>query len=280
MSDFPALPPAPGAVPALVAHPAPLGPGARVQEYQVQRMLGRGGFGLTYLAHDTHLDLPVALKEFFPAETARRLANGQVAAWTDDGHAQEGFRAGLVRFLDEARTLATFRHPHIVRVLRFFEANGTGYIVMEYEAGLPLHQWMPRQAPLTREALLRIMLPLLDGLEAVHAAGFLHRDVKPDNILVRRDGSPVLLDFGAAGRVNDGVPGRSVSVSPGFAAPEQYGSTHGEGPWTDVYAMGGVMYWMATGAKPPEAPDRLPEDRMPPAYGRALRACSGCRCWR
>lgn len=265
MSDLPDSPAENGAAPLQVAHPPALRPGTSVQEYQVQRTLGSGGFGLTYLARDTHLDQPVALKEFFPAESARRLANGDVAPWTEDDHAQEAFRAAFARFHDEARTLAALRHPHVVRVLRFFEAHGTGYIVMEYEAGLPLRQWAPRQAPLTREALLRIVLPLLDGLEAAHAAGFLHRDVKPDNILVRPDGSPVLLDFGAAGRVNDAAPARSATVSPGFAAPEQYGSTQGEGPWTDVYAMGAVMYWLATGTKPPEATDRLAEDRMPPA---------------
>lgn len=261
MSDLPASPPATGA--------SPLRPGARVKEYQIQRTLGSGGFGLTYLARDTHLHLPVALKEFFPAETARRLANGQVAPWTEDCHAHAAFHAGLARFLDEARTLASFRHAHIVRVLRYFQANGTGYIVMEYEAGLPLRQWVARQAPLAREALLGIVLPLLDGLDAVHAAGFLHRDIKPENILVRPGGSPVLLDFGAAGRVNDAPTVRPAIVSPGFAAPEQYDGTHNQGPWTDVYAIGAVMYWMATGAKPAEAIARQPDDPMAPATRRA-----------
>lgn len=257
-----------------MGHVRPLPTGARVQEYEIQRVLGGGGFGLTYLARDAHLDLPVALKEFFPAETAQRRNDGRVALWTDDAFTQDAYQAGLARFLDEARTLATFRHAHIVRVLRYFQANGTAYIVMEYEAGLPLNQWVPRHAPLTRDALLAVVMPLLDGLEAVHAAGFLHRDVKPDNVLVRPGGSPVLLDFGAAGRVN-ATPARAEIVSPGFASPEQYDGTGSQGPWTDVYSLGAVMYWMVTGCKPAEAPARRVADRMPPATGRAPAAVYG-----
>ena len=119
---------------------------------------------------------------------------------------QEQYDWGLERFLDEARALATFRHPNIVRVLRYFRENGTAYIVMEYESGLSLKRWVPQNAPLSQRALLSIVYPLLDGLEAVHKTGFLHRDIKPDNIYVRADGTPVLLDFGAARRVI-GQPG-------------------------------------------------------------------------
>lgn len=240
---------------------AALRPGERVEEYEIQQVLGGGGFGITYLARDTHLDLPVALKEYYPGELVARGPDGRVTPRTREGEAHHGFELGLQRFVDEARALATFRHPNIVRVLRYFRALGTAFIVMEYESGESLKRWLPHHGPLDEAGLLSIVLPLLDGLEAVHGAGFLHRDIKPDNIYVRADGSPVLLDFGAARRVlADGE--MTNIVSPGFAPFEQYHSQGEQGPWTDIYSLGAVMYWMVTGRKPLEAAARIQSDGM------------------
>jgi len=259
MSDPPATP-----------QPAPpdgrvalsLKPGHAILEYAVEQTLGGGGFGITYRARDANLNLAVALKEYLPADLATRDAGGKVQPLGDVFEAQ--FRLGLENFLEEARALATFRHPNIVRVLRYFPANGTAYIVMEYESGISLKHWRPRQPALDRTSLLGLVLPLLDGLEVVHQAGFLHRDIKPDNIYMRADGSPVLIDFGSARRT---VVGRDLTsiISPGFAPFEQYHSRGNQGPWTDLYSLAAVMYWLVSGAKPMESASRLKKDTMVPA---------------
>ena len=236
----------------------------RINEYEIERPLGGGGFGITYLARDGNLNLPVAIKEYFPADLALRGANHTVLVRTGQADVREQYDWGLERFLDEARALATFRPPHIVRVLRYFRDNGTAYIVMEYESGLPLKRWVPQNAPLTQRSLLGIVRPLLDGLEQVHRAGFLHRDIKPDNVYVRADGSPVLLDFGSARRVVANTELTNI-VSPGFAPFEQYHSQGHQGPWTDIYSLGAVMYWMVTGRKPMESAARVRDDAMLPA---------------
>ncbi len=225
-------------------------------------MLGGGGFGLTYLAHDINLELPVALKEYYPGDLATRSADSSVHVRAAEGASQ--FTWGLERFLDEARALASFRHPNIVRVLRYFKENGTAYIVMEYETGDPLKRWLARQSSLDQQGLLNIVYPLMDGLEAVHKLKFLHRDIKPDNIYIRADGSPVLLDFGAARRVTANRDMTNI-ISPGFAPFEQYHSQGNQGPWTDIYSLGAVMYWMVTGHKPLESASRIKQDKMPSA---------------
>ncbi len=240
-------------------------PGYQLQEYAIKAVLGSGGFGITYLAHDSNLQYQVAIKEYLPSGVATRISGQTVCPIT---HHEEGeYRQGLARFLGEARVLANFRHHNIVRVTRFFEANNTAYMVMEYEKGESLRQWSKNHTPLEEETLLKMLLPLLDGLETVHQAGVLHRDIKPANIYVRdADGSLVLLDFGAA-RYASGSTSHSLTsmVTPGYAPFEQYHTRGAQGPWSDIYALGGVLYWMVTGQRPHEAPARIKVDSMPSA---------------
>ena len=243
-----------------VAHA--LNPGHTIMEYVVEKTLGGGGFGITYLARDGNLNLPVAIKEYLPTDLAMRAADGNVQIL---GSAlQDQFKWGLERFLDEARVLAAFHHPNIVRALRYFSANGTAYIVMEFESGESLKKWLPRQNALNQSALLKLINPLLDGLEIIHKAGYLHRDIKPDNIYIRTDNSPVLIDFGSARSTSSDRELTSI-VSPGFAPFEQYQSKGNQGPWTDLYSLAAVMYWMVTGQKPASSIERMKKDILVPA---------------
>ena len=236
--------------------------GHTINEYRIDKVLGIGGFGLTYLATDTNLSLQVALKEYLPAELAVRDADGQIRAASEND--RPTFDWGLARFLDEARTLATFRHSNIVRVMRFFQANQTAYMVMEFVEGAQLSDWVKTNRPVSQQALLSIIRPLAEGLGVIHAAGYLHRDVKPGNIYMRQDGSPVLLDFGAA-RAQKTNSEMTAVVSPGYAPVEQYSESSDQGPWSDLYALGGVMYWLVTGNKPVDATARIRHDPQVPA---------------
>jgi len=238
--------------------------GTSLQEYNIEWTLGIGGFGITYLALDTNLEAEVAIKEYFPSDMCARESGGKVRIKTPDE--EEAFKEGLDKFLKECRTLANFKHANVVRVSRFFQANNTAYMVMEYESGESFKDWLASRKTIDEALLLKMILPLLDGLDVVHKAGFLHRDIKPANIFVRQDDSMVLLDFGAA-RHAVGTRSRSLTtiVTPGYAPFEQYHSHGKQGPWTDLYAFGGMMYWVITGAKPVEAPARIKTDAMVPA---------------
>lgn len=231
-----------------------------VLEYRIERLLGVGGFGLTYLATDGNLNLNVALKEYLPGDIAQRAADQSIIPTSPD--TAEDFSWGKRRFLDESRTLASFRHPNIVRVMRFFEANGTAYMVMEYVSGAPLPDWVKARRPLVEAQVAALAGPLLDGLEVVHKAGYTHRDIKPSNIYIRDDGSPVLLDFGSARQKSDEL---TAIVSPGYAPFEQYHSNGKQGPWSDLYAFAGVLYWLVTGERPLEAAARVRKDTLAPA---------------
>lgn len=236
--------------------------GSTLVEYQVEAVLGVGGFGITYLCRDTHLDKQVAIKEYFPTDLVVRALDGGVVALNPE--CEEHYRLGLQRFVHEARTLAKFSHPHIVRVNRFFETNATGYMVMDYEDGQSLHQSLRNGTSFDESRITMLLAPLLDGLKAVHNAGFLHRDIKPSNIFLRTNGTPVLLDFGSARQVTASATKALTSiVTPGFAPLEQYTADGKQGPWTDLYAMGGVLFRVISGENPPDAVSRLKADTVP-----------------
>ncbi len=235
-------------------------------KYLIERVIGAGGFGITYAAHDIGLNITVALKEYYPADFGTRDNTMSVRPKNDqDRDLFERLRQSFVR---EARTLAQFKHPSIVRVLSVFESHGTAYMVMEFEEGSSLKAWLQGLGRLpTQEELDGIVRPLLDALDVLHKASFLHRDIAPDNIILRRDMSPVLLDFGAARRVmaesNSQLTG---IIKQGYSPQEQHASDGKlQGPWTDIYALGATLYHATTGSPPLEAMARMLEDTMVPA---------------
>jgi serine/threonine protein kinase len=253
--------------------------------YRIARIVGAGGFGITYEAEDINLNTTVALKEYFPFDFGDRDSTMSVRPKSERHLAT--FEWGRSNFLSEARTLARFEHPSIVRVTRVFEANATAYMVMRFERGQSFESWLTSLGrPPTQEELDRIADFLLDALELMHAANFLHRDIAPDNVIIRPDGSPVLLDFGSARRA---VAERSRLltgiVKAGFSPHEQYASdSRLQGPWSDLYALGGTFYKAVTGRAPEEATLRAIDDHMPPAARSAvgdyrpgfLRAIDAC----
>ena len=229
--------------------------GYRLHWFQIESILGVGGFGITYLARDGNLKRSVAIKEFLPSDLSVRREDSSVEPVSENE--SEVFRWGLDRFLSEARTMARFQHPNIVGVHSVFEANNTAYMVMEYEQGRSLGTVLREPDSCREENLRALLMPLLDGLEQVHEAGFVHRDIKPNNLFVRDDGSPVVLDFGSA-RQALGVETRTLTslVTPGFAPFEQYNATREgdkQGPWTDIYALGATLYRAVTGKGPVDA---------------------------
>jgi len=232
--------------------------GTRIGPYEVVEELGSGGFGITYKAYDHRLQTHVAIKEYLPVEFAVREADTITVSPRNDSVSKD-YRFGLEGFLAEARTLAQFRDARIVRVNQFLEANGTAYLVMDYEEGESLSELLKKnQSELSEADVLRVMIPILEGLAVVHEAGILHRDVKPANIYLRTDGRPVLLDFGAA-RHALGEESKNLTsiVTPGYGPFEQYQSTGKQGPWTDLYGAGATLYRMLTGRRPTDAPDRI-----------------------
>ena len=221
--------------------------GYKLNEYRLERVLGSGGFGITYYAWDENLNKPVAIKEYLPSDFAVR-ADGTSVRPKSDGDAGD-YQWGLTRFLDEARALARFDHPHLNQVHRFFEAHDTAYLVLDYIDGETLSQMLGREGKLSEAPLLRLLNELLSGLEEVHRAGYVHRDVKPGNIMFRADGGAVLLDFGAA-RQAIGAKSKSVTsiLTPGYAPIEQYDQKADDvGAWSDLYALGMVAYRCVSG---------------------------------
>ncbi len=237
-----------------------LSPGQRIDRYELSGVLGAGAFGVTYLGFDRRHQISVAIKEYLPGEFAIRHEANVVPRSINE---KADFNWGLNRFLKEARLLARLSHPNIINVHRCFQAHGTGYIVMEYAKGDTLAQLLKRRGVLTEKELKALLFPILDGLEHVHQIGYMHRDIKPGNIIIREDNSPVILDFGAA-RLALNTRSRSVTslVTPGYAPIEQYSSRGNQGPWTDIYATGAVAYRALTGLPPEPAPERVYEDAL------------------
>ena len=245
-----------------IDHVNALPPGTRFEEYRLDAVLGAGGFGITYRAYDANLDKFVAIKEYLPVEFATRTEASTVVPHSN-ADAQD-YHWGLTRFLDEARTLARFDHPHLNKVYRFFESNGTAYMVLEYIQGETLADRLARQRQLPEEALQRLLEEVLSGLAVMHEAGYVHRDIKPGNLMLREeDGSAVVLDFGAA-RQAVGQRSKAITsiLTPGYAPIEQYDSQADDvGPWSDVYALGMVAYRCISGIGDGELPDAVTRGR-------------------
>jgi serine/threonine protein kinase len=232
-------------------------------EYTIDRRLGGGGFSLVYLATDPDGNA-VAIKEYLPDGVVKRDPDGVVRPVSADK--EKAFMQGMRFFFDEGRTLAGIRHPNVVEVSNFFRANETVYMVMKYERGRTLQRaiYDMREEPM-REGFIRgVFIHLLNGLREIHAKRLLHFDIKPSNIYIRQDGTPLLIDFGAARQAllidHKHVP----MYTPGFAAPEQYNQRDLQGPWTDLYAVGASMYACIAKRPPQPANERQEEDKLVP----------------
>lgn len=239
-------------------HENALQPGSTLAEYTIESVLGYGGFSITYLASDTSLGAQVAIKEYFPQEIAGRADETAFVIPRASKDAIRHYHWGLKNFVKEARALARFKHPNIVRVLRFLEAHGTAYTVMEYEQGQTMAQYLKDlDQKLDESNLLRIVMPILNGLNAVHEVGLLHLDIKPENIYLRQDGTPMLIDFGSARHaMTESRPTGRVTLTHGYAPVEQYPDKGKLGPWSDVYALGATMYRCISGKRPDDALER------------------------
>lgn len=231
--------------------------GVHIGSYEIHKVLGVGGFGVTYQVHDHVLNQMVALKEYLPSGIASRQADGRmVQARSEDE--RESYEYGLERFLEEARTLAKFRSTSIVRVLGYLKANGTAYLMMDFEQGESLAHKLKRAGRLPEREIRAMLVPLLNGLHCIHGQHFLHRDIKPGNILLREDGTPVLLDFGSARQaLSQQTMLLTAMVTPGYAPFEQYFNDDQQGPWTDLYGVGATIYHCMTGNPPVAATKRV-----------------------
>ena len=235
-----------------------------VDKYLLGRVLGQGGFGITYLAWDIFLERKLAVKEFFPRDFCYRESGlHHVSIYSGTTHDQYDY--GLDKFLTEGRNLARFDgHPNIVSVRDFFKANETAYLAMSYLDGMNLCNYLAaNNEQLAFDDTMQIIIPVLDALKAVHYENLLHRDISPDNIMITKKGRIIILDFGAA-RHAIGEKGKQFSIvlKPGYAPEEQYRSNGIQGPWTDIYATAATMYRTLTGIMPPESLDRLSEDTL------------------
>lgn len=245
----------------------PLPSGYQLEGYTIERQISHGGFSVVYLAHDEQ-GAPVAIKEYLPSRLASRAENSSVPVVAEEHRG--AFQQGMKSFFEEGRMLANLDHPNVVRVLNFFRANGTAYLVMRYERGRTLQEHIQRHPGTLGETFIRnVFTRLLNGLREIHMHKLLHLDIKPANIYLRADGHPVLLDFGAA---RQGLGGRDPSLgavhTPGYAAPEQTGSGEAQGPWTDIYAVGATLYACLAGSTPLAADLRLKGQVLTPALER------------
>ena len=234
-----------------------------LENYRVAKPLASGGFSIVYLAYDEY-GAPVAIKEYLPAGLSLR-GNGQIVPTIAPEHTNL-FRYGMKCFFEEGRALARISHPNVVRVVNFFRANDTVYMVMQYERGRTLQEHIIQRKGELKEAFIRhVFVQLMNGLREVHTNKLLHLDIKPANIYIRNDGIPVLLDFGAARQtlIAD-APKLNPMYTPGFAAPEQYKNRDHMGPWSDIYSVGATMFACLAGMAPQPADLRVQKERMQP----------------
>lgn len=239
--------------------------GSKIDNYVIERTLGGGGFSIVYLAFDRAQKKRVVIKEYMPGKMAQRI-NGHNVAPVSERHL-DTFTQGRKLFFQEARILATLKHPNIVNVINFFQAHGTVYLVMDYEVGANLQSYIESHHGNLSAIFIRTVFPLLlDGLNAMHGHGLLHLDIKPGNIHLRPGGRPLLLDFGAAHsmRLDQKYPSGKI-ITPGFSPIEQYDNNGYVGPWSDIYAIGATMRACIEGAPPPAADRRATKDTMRPA---------------
>lgn len=250
--------------------------GATLGEFEIVDIIGSGGFGIVYLAYDHSLQRQVALKEYMPSNLAVRNNHG-IITLRSDNH-EETFQAGLRSFINEARLLAHFDHPSLVKVYRFWESNGTAYMVMPHYQGVTLKEKIrDRDQTLDEKSLKNLLFHLLDALKVLHTDQCYHRDISPDNILILSDDTPILLDFGAARRViTDMTQSLTVILKPGYAPIEQYSDevTITQGPWTDIYALAAVVYFVITGKAPIPSVSRLVADKLIPLTKSAVHQYS------
>jgi hypothetical protein len=239
----------------------PLPPGSTLQNYRVDKPLSSGGFSIVYLARDEN-DETVAIKEYLPSSLALRREGDALPSIAEENIPT--FRYGMKCFFEEGRALARLSHPNVVRVLNFFRANDTVYLVMHYERGRTLQDYIQARRGAIKENFIRRIFTLaLNGLREVHANKLLHLDLKPANIYIRNDHTPVLIDFGAARQtLTEGGFKLNPMYTPGFAPPEQYKNRELLGPWSDMYSIGASMFAAIAGAAPQAADQRVERDLM------------------
>ena len=230
--------------------------------YRIGAVLGEGGFGITYLALDLRLGKKVAVKEYFPRDKANRNTRESLSVSCHFGPGEGPFQAGKAKFLEEARLLARLgRVPQIINVRDCFEANNTAYIVTEYVEGITLTDWIRlRGGRVSAQEILGLMEGIFDALNQIHTMGLIHRDISPDNMMLE-NGNLRLLDFGIAREVGRRTETLTMTLRHGYAPAEQY-QPHGQGPWTDVYALSATIYFCITGIRPPHALERVCEDKL------------------
>ncbi len=248
-----------------------------IEKYLLGRVLGQGGFGITYLAWDLLLNRKLAIKEYFPREICSR-GRDDLTIQPLSQRSQKDYEYGLAKFVEEGRNLAKFRdYPGIVSLLDFFEGNGTAYIVMAYMEGMTFKQYLEQQGgKITFDQTLNILNPVMDALREVHRIGMLHRDISPDNIYLNQDRQVKILDFGATRyAMREQAQNLTVMIKPGYAPLEQYSSGGKQGPWTDVYAVGATFYRALSGKAPSEAPDRLAQDDLVPPSRLSISISAG-----